>query len=105
MKYKSIKIMPDFCSSGIWDNKSGIMIEFEDLAISKKLKKDFENWIQYYDDKCTSKKTYCVLKSKEQILNNKGRELAHKLKKEHINLEVWYLPEYNGYIGEPEKIE
>ena len=101
---KSIKVMPDFCSSGIWDYRTGVMIDYEDLSISKDLKKAFKDWIEFYDTKCTSKRTYCVLKSKEQILNKKGRELSCRLKKELPKTDVYHFAEHNNGKGLLEKI-
>lgn len=103
MKYKSLKVFPDFNSSGIWNNRTGIMVSLDSLPISTELKEAFEKWIYFYDDHCTSKKTYCVLKSKEQILNKKGRDLARRLKKELPGTEIRYLPEYS-YRTVPKKV-
>ena len=101
---KSLKVMPDFCSSGIWDYKTGVMVDYEDLSISEELKRAFKDWIEFYDRKCTSKKTYCILKSKEQILNKKGRELACRLKKELPKTDVYYYADYSNGHCKLEKI-
>jgi len=91
-----IKVFPDFCSSGIWGHPDGVMIDFEELSISKELQKEFEDWINFYDDECTGRPSYCLLKKKEKVLNKRGIELARKLKQELPNKTVYYWPELSG---------
>lgn len=87
-----IKVMPDFCSSGIWNAAGGGMIEYEDLKMPNDLIKDFEAWIDYYDkswDKNYSKPNPIRAKN----FNRVGKELAQRLKNLHTNLEIYYVGE------------
>jgi chloramphenicol O-acetyltransferase len=99
MKFKSVKVtlgvkvMPDFCSSGLWnDSKNGEMIEYEDICISKELQKEFEEWIDFYDT-CFKSDYSTFKKGKSKKLNEVGYELAKKLKLERTDLDVVYIPE------------
>jgi len=100
-----IKVFPDYCSSGIWSHPKGGMIDYEDLAISKDLQKEFENWIRFFDDECTGRPSYCVLKKKEKVLNKRGLELAIKLKTELPRRTVYYWPELSHKMGKLQEIK
>jgi len=99
--------MADFSSSGIWDNRTGVMRDYENLhvpttKISTNLWAQFVKWIQYYDT--CFKKDYSTLKpNKSKKLNEWGRELAHELH-EITNVDVYYVGEDETGILEPEKI-
>lgn len=102
---KHIRVFPDFYSTGIWNYPGSGMIEYKDLGISKELEKEFKDWILFYDNKCTGK-NYQVLKKKEKILNQRGRELAVKLKKELPKKIIYYWPEWSGFkMSELEEIK
>jgi predicted nucleic acid-binding Zn ribbon protein len=109
MTYKDVQVMADFSSSGLWRYKYGGMIDYDSLPMSKELIKDFEKWIEFYDRKCTSRINYCVLKEKEEELNNRGRDLARRLKKEIPDIDVYYVGYYSAGTsersGKPELIE
>lgn len=54
MKQYFLKVMPDYCSSGLWDqNNHGIMTTLSDLIPStaevKALEKDIQGWNDKYD--------------------------------------------------------
>jgi len=80
------------------------MIDYTELKISQELIKKLKAWIKFYDSKCTSKKTYCVLKSKEKALNKRGLALAKDLKKELPKIEIFYVSESPKNIGTPKII-
>jgi hypothetical protein len=102
-KPKGVKIMPDFSSSGIWDLKDGIMIEHEDLKLSRKLSKEFDEWIYYYD--VSHKKDFLGLKKgKAEKLNTWGRALAKKIKKLHPKLRVEYMGEDEKTVFDSETV-
>jgi hypothetical protein len=97
---KEIKIMPDFCSSGIWNNITYYMLEYEDLNLPKELSKEFYDWIEFYD-KCHEK---FVLTNNIEEMNNKGRELAKKLKQLYPNIKIYYHGEIKNAMLEKEEI-
>ena len=46
----SLKVMPDFASSGVWNNDSGVMVHHEDISITKALTDEFVQWINKLAD-------------------------------------------------------
>jgi len=89
----NLKIMADFCSSGIWRLDTGGMVDYDKLNLPTELVKEFEEWIEYYDSECTSKITYLVLVKKETSLHNRGRKLAKKIKLLFPNSRIEYWGE------------
>lgn len=93
---KFLKVMPDFCSSGIWEGHRGVMVDYDELpGLPKEIIKHFENWIDFYDVFCHEHKNYSFIKNKQRefILNYWGLNLARELK-------IVY-PEYRiVYVGE-----
>ncbi|MBD3261702.1 MAG: hypothetical protein GF334_08510 [Candidatus Altiarchaeales archaeon] len=85
-----VKIMPDFSSSGIWELHGGAMLEYKDLGVPSRLKKQLKDWIEFHDSKCTERPSYLVKPDMAGELNHKGLELAKKVKKIHPDLDVWY---------------
>lgn len=101
---KSINVMPDFGSSGIWNYETKFMIHFIDLNIPTDLQKDFEDWLKYYDE--SFEKDYVTFKShRTNVLNKWGRKLAIQLKGFLPNLHVYYTGEDEDGIHEPELIK
>jgi hypothetical protein len=105
---RKLKVMPDFMSSGIWNmewpDKRGLMIGYENLKISKNLIKEFEAWIRYYDT-CFKSDYSTFKKNKSKKLNDWGRQLATKLKKELPTVHVEYVGEDEMGIFNPEEIK
>lgn len=104
-KVQIIKVMFDFCSSGIWNLKNGVMIDYDEINISKELEKNFETWIDETDTEHTDRETYFVKQNSEDIVNNRGRELARRLKREKPEFTIYYVPEYYKKIGPKELIQ
>ena len=96
MEHDKLIVMAEFCSSGIWvyrEDSTGGMIDFEDLNISKELQKDFEEWIRFYDCKCHESRHFSFIDKKADELNEKGRELAKKLKTELPGVDIYFWGE------------
>lgn len=74
---KSLKIMGDYCSTGIWRGKYGAMIEPEILPISKTLQKRIKDWGKSWD-LIFSKK---LNKEFEYLNINKDIDIPLKIKK------------------------
>jgi hypothetical protein len=100
-----LKIMPDFCSSGIWKlnkkNKEICMCEFDELNLPNQLIKEFEAWVKFYDlsfsRKVPASKRYThPMKSRVKAINEKGLVLAQWVKK-------LFPKAYVEYWGEDEK--
>lgn len=100
---KKLKVMADFCSSGIWDKDTGIMVEYEDLDITEKLCLDFKEWIFFYDNSCPPPR--CTLKADHvKALNSLGRSLAVELSRQLKEVEVFFVGEDENKMLEEEKI-
>lgn len=97
-----LTVMPEFCSSGIWDDRT-YMIDFEDLNLSPELIKEFEDWIDFYDRKCHTKDIVFISKNANE-LNEKGKELAKKLKLLFPDTKVFYRGEIENEMLEKEEI-
>jgi hypothetical protein len=91
MKYEKLIVMPDFSSSGIWNDHG--MIEFENLNLSEELIKEFEDWIEFYDVECHDYLDYSFKEEMEEELNKRGRELARKLKLLFPDIQIMYRGE------------
>lgn len=104
MGYDKLTVMADFCSSGIWRYETGGMIDFEDLGIPKELIKAFEDWIEFYDDKCHNRPDYSFKGSMADELNRRGRALAKKLKLALPGTLVFYRGEISGDMLDQEEI-
>ena len=90
---KAIKVMPDFSSTGIWDNtKKGLMIEYEDLRIPPALKLLFIDWIELFEE-CWDIGYSRMDANKAKKLNKRGLELAKMLKKLFPESKVTYVGE------------
>jgi hypothetical protein len=103
-KFKDIVVMADFSSTGLWrkGKKSicGLMIEYEDLGLSKNLIKQFKAWANAYD------KTFIGLAMGKHKTANKfdvddivttGRGLATILQSKFPETKVWYyFEDYKG---------
>ena len=71
----SLTVMFDYCSEGIW----GKGASYRFTRLSKPLQKEFLKWIK------DTERTYCFYennKYKKKLIDDKGLELAKKLKKE-----------------------
>ena len=92
---KKIRVMFDFCSSGLWnmdDVKHGGMIEYEDLKLPKDLVKDMEAWI-YSSDRCHSQKTFRLLAKNVNKVHKAGIALAKRIKALHKDKKITYWGE------------
>lgn len=99
MKYTEIAVMADFSSSGIWrviEGRTGGMIDFENLGVPNDLQKEFDEWIEFYDDKCHARPDYKFKKEMADELNKRGRILTGKLKKLYPTIKVYYRGEIEG---------
>ena len=95
MHTTEILIMPDFCSTGIWDGTDGIMIDYEDLNLSKELIQQFIKWINFYD--AGYKKDYSGLKKQTiKPMNIEGMRLAKEIKKLYPFDKVIYKAELSN---------
>ena len=94
-RFKKIKVMPDFCSSGIWENdfpRHVCMIDYEDLGLPRKLVKEFEAWIELYDR--GSRRNYDGLRQKAvPVIYREGLRLAREIKRLFPKVEVEYWAE------------
>lgn len=95
--------MPDFSSSGIWENLGG-MIDYEELKLPQELINEFESWIRYYDT-CFESDYSTFKKGKAKKLNTWGIELANKLKKLYPEIPVVYAGEDESMILKPIEIK
>jgi hypothetical protein len=90
---ENIKVMPDFSSSGLWDeNDNGVMIEIEDLDLPPNLVLLFFDWIELFEEGWD--RDYSRMdKNKADAMNKRGLELARDLKKIYPNTRVTYCGE------------
>jgi len=113
---KKIKIMGDYCSSGLWDYETGIMIEIEDLNINDRLKKRIQKWsynwtsiyYSYIDIDDINKKTnkyikYQQLNIEHKYLNELKKEqyLISKMLKQQLDIKICVFDEniFTKYKG------
>ena len=80
------------------------MVDFEDLGIPIDLIKEFEDWIEFYDDKCHTPRHYAFRAEMADELNNRGRALAKKLKAALPNSQIFFRGETSGDMLDPEEI-
>jgi hypothetical protein len=93
-KFKKIRVMPDFCSSGIWDGTTGVMIDYRDLKLPPKLIKEFEHWVNVMYDRPNYKKNYSGLKKSAVMpVYWQGLYLAGEIKNLFPKTEVEYWSE------------
>lgn len=104
MKLTKLMVMPDFSCSGIWTKGTNRMVEFEDLNLPKALIKRFENWIEFYEHDCHTSRNFHFKKNMAKELNNRGMELAKKLKKYLPCIRIFYKGEVKGDILPEEEI-
>ena len=95
--------MPDFSSSGIWDEDDcGIMIELEDLNIPYLLKLMFIDWIELYEE-CWDHSYTFMYDEKSKLMNKRGLQLAKQLKKYYKDVKIIYKGESDaGLHGDVE---
>ena len=95
-KFKKILVFPDFCSSGLWDgsDKHHVMIEYEDLGLSRKLIKEFKHWVNDMYDAGYRHRNYDGLRKKAVMpVYREGLRLAGEIKKLVPKTEVEYWGE------------
>lgn len=90
---KGVYVMPDFCSSGLWNLPGGGMLYPEEVGLSVAMKKALDRFVEYYDSEATGRPSYCVLKSHERRLAHMGRLVAEMVRAERPDLEVEYWAE------------
>lgn len=100
---KGIKVMADYCSSGLWVLESGGMIEYDGLKkLPKTLIKELELWIRYYDE-CWTSDYSRPKKRKLPKLNSWGRKIACEIKKIYPNMKIEHWGE--GYDDKKDKFK
>ena len=107
---KFLKVMPDFCSSGIWEGRmrGGEMIDYDELPrLPKEIIKHFESWIDFYDVFCHEHKNYTFIKNKyrEFLLNYWGLNLARELKIVYPEYRITYVGETSKGINKPIEVK
>ncbi|MDD5650923.1 MAG: hypothetical protein PHF86_10990 [Candidatus Nanoarchaeia archaeon] len=105
-KFTELTVMPDFCCSGIWTNNINSTVEFEDLCLPDELIKEFEEWINFYDYKCHEHDCFTFTDDQNEIkkLNDKGKELAKKLKMLFSDIQIFYKGETSDKMLDKEEI-
>ncbi len=99
-KYKTIKIMFDYCSSGIWGSKKrspyGGMLDAESIRLNKRTAIRLEKWLKEYDElmsyfyfRYTSKYT---TNGKSVIKSSKFKQLE----KEQLIIAKQFKRQYKG---------
>lgn len=93
-----IKVCPDFCSTGLWnEDDGGTMLEFEELGLPKELQDEIDEWLKFYD-KCHDKKLFSFIATVKRTkqLNDKGLKIAKQIKKLRHSDVVVYMGETKG---------
>ena len=94
--YKSIRVMPDFSSSGLWDEGAGgVMIEIDDLDLPPLLKLLFIDWIDLFEESWDVGYNKMDTVKCDQ-LNERGLELARQLKKLYPEKRIFYWGEVSS---------
>lgn len=97
MKYKKVKVMADYESTGLWDGDSpGCMIRYGELGLRDGLVLSFREWRKIYEGY-----RYWEKESRENFdyegFNKTGLELSQKLKElfksRGEDVEVFFKPE------------
>lgn len=96
--------MADFCSSGIWCKDDNVMVDHEDLELPEDLIKEFDDWIIFYDKECHTPRNFVFKPEMAEELNNRGRDLARKLKTLHPDIQIFYRGEVEGDMLDHEEI-
>lgn len=100
---KYIKLMADYCSSGLW-NKEGECIAIEQMPVSAELLVRVDAWVRKYDIGCTD-----YLSSTDEGYNHdfnmkafsdEGWAIAHSIKEELPDWTVMYFDEMQFEQGE-----
>ncbi len=100
---RTVKVMPDFNSSGIWNNDTGVMVSLDKLDLSPTLQRQLNEWIEYYDN--SFENDYTTFKPwRTGILNGWGRRIAVMLKEELKTIDVYYIGEDETGMLKPELI-
>lgn len=103
-----IKVMADFCSTGLWnEDNGGIMIDVEEeLELPLDFTREIDAWIRFYDDVCHEHDKYRFIANKKQVkeLNDRGRKIAQKIKVFYPKIEVVYWGENKKGVMKEEKI-
>ena len=81
-----IKLMADFCSTGIWCAQCGVMLSYNQTNLPEELTKEIQSWNNLYDDYISDKEDnntddvdYRVPKG----FNEQGLKIAMKIQKYH----------------------
>ena len=98
-----LKVMPDFCSSGIWNCDNECMVDFDELNLPKDLVEDILCWIDFYDDECHEHENFSFIADeyKTDRLNKWGYKLAYSIKELYPNFDIVYIGENKENILEP----
>lgn len=88
---KPFKIMPDFCSSGIWDAKTGVMVDEEELKLPKSILSRLHHWINATYEKCHTKE-YAGKKDPRvwNKMNLEGFAIACDIKRLHPDWVIYF---------------
>ena len=93
-----IRVMPEFCSTGLWDlDHKNMMIDFEELKIPKDLIQEIEKWIDDYDFNYDLDKNYM---KDANLMNEEGMKIARKLKYIFPDIYIEYKGENNDGLME-----
>ena len=103
-KVTGVYVMPDYCSSGLWNLDGNCMLYPEEVGLSKEITKALDKFVEYYDCEATARPSYCPKKSHEKRLNHMGRLIAERVKAERPDLEVECWSEYHDGKLKKEKI-
>jgi hypothetical protein len=104
MTTQKITIMPDVCSSGLWESKAGVMLEYEDITTTPELIKEIKAWIEFYDRECLTRPDYDFVSEKALELNDRGLEIAKKVKQLNPDSIVGYVGESKNCIFDEELV-
>jgi len=90
---KYVKLMADYCSSGVWES-NGIMMSIDDLPVSDTLKMTISDWVRYYEtnDSYLGEDGYGDLFDVQQF-SEQGLNIAKAIKQELPEWRVMYYDE------------
>ena len=89
----SIKVMADYCSSGLWSYDSGVMIEPTDLGLSESTIAELKSWVSYFNTNAATDVTQDDDIFDVKTFTERGRRIATLIKEELPNTVVYYFNE------------
>lgn len=91
-----IKLMADYCSSGLWNWESGIMLDKQDVPLSPELMERVTAWVAKYDRENWD---WCGCDDVEhpefdyRAFTDAGIVIAHDMKREHPDWDIYVFDE------------